>query len=155
VAPTLGQRRGAFALRCVRKVGDRVTPREQADPGEVRKAAEFGQLIRKTPALILTNGIAQATAYLQSVAEGKADHPAGMLYKALEDWVVKERGILSGTPGAGRGLTDLLVDGSRSAYLAAHTEALALLGWMTKFADAFLPKPEASAQSAGEGEATT
>jgi len=147
VSRTLGQKRAAFALKCVRDVSDRTASGAQAE----KTKAEFGQFIRKTPALILTNGIAQATAYLQSVAEGKPDHPAGMLYKALEDWVVKERRILSGPADTRHGLTDLLVNGSRSAYVAAHAEALALLGWMTKFADAFLPKPQVLEEGSEEG----
>lgn len=102
--------------------------------------AKFATLVRKLPTMILNNGLGQALAFLLADNEGK-DKPSGGLYKYIESWLSGPpdqdhpvRVYRTGNPS----LIDQLMAGNRTQYLQAQQEALALLVWMKKFADAYL-----------------
>jgi CRISPR-associated protein Cmr5 len=104
--------------------------------------ARYATLVRKLPTMILNNGLGQALAFLLADDEGK-DKPSGGLYKHIEKWLSgpidpdhPARVYRGDTPS----LIDQLINGDRAQYLRAQQEALALLVWMKKFADAYLPK---------------
>jgi CRISPR-associated protein Cmr5 len=129
-------------------------------------AAAYGRLVRRLPAMVLHNGLGQALAFLLSDDKGgingrleagrwrlpkETASASGWLYWHLEEWLCGEpdenhpRRVYSKTPTNEKGvwqnqLITQLMDSDRNCYLQAQQEALALLQWMRRFADAFLPK---------------
>jgi CRISPR-associated protein Cmr5 len=119
---TLEQERAKYALEAINKF-------EKGDKEKYRT------LIKKLPAMILNNGLGQALAFLLADDEGK-NKPSGRLYECLQEWI-NQQGIY--TTG---NFIDSLMNGDRTKYMHAQHESLKLLTWMTKFADAYLPKAE-------------
>lgn len=134
---TLAQRRADFAFRKIKAVkerGDWDTP----------KRAKYARLVRKLPAMVLHNGLGQALAFHLADAKNESKDPAGTLVLHLTEWFRTR-----GQPYADLDETRLdsligkLVGENSRSYLRAQQEALALVDWMKKFADAFLPKEDA------------
>jgi CRISPR-associated protein Cmr5 len=131
---TLEQYRAKYALDSIQEV--------LGFPQNVDKA-KYGATIRKLPAMILNNGLGQALAYLLADDEGKHSKPSWLLYQDFQEWLSgppapthPSRTYTDGTPN----LIEQLMSGDREKYLRAQQEALALLVWMKKFTDAYLPK---------------
>lgn len=132
---TLEQQRAKYALEEVQKV---------AGFADKDDKVKYATRVRKLPTMILNNGLGQALAYLLADAEGKQDTPSGYLYRQFQDWLSGPaapatypcRVYTDGT----RDLIKQLMAGDRTDYLRAQREALALLVWMVKFIDAYLPK---------------
>jgi CRISPR-associated protein Cmr5 len=125
-------------------------------------AAAYGRLVRRLPAMVLHNGLGQALAFLLADDKGGINKEAasapGWLYWHLEEWLCgaldenHPRRVYPEAPsysvekeGKKQGvwrnqLISQLMDSDRNRYLQAQQEALALLQWMRRFADAFLPK---------------
>ena len=106
--------------------------------------AKYGTLVRKLPVMILNNGLGQALASLLADDEGKRKNPSWHLYQDLQEWLAGSQAPTTHpsrvyTDGASN-LIEQLMSGDRAKYLRAQREALALLVWMKKFADAYLPK---------------
>jgi CRISPR-associated protein Cmr5 len=129
---TLEQQRALYALQTIQ------SHTTDADTDKSR----YATLVRSLPSMVLQNGLGQALAYLLADAGGARGKPAGRLYAELEQW-------LAGDVAAGRpepvykrnsDLIEVLMAGSRSQYQRAQVTSLALLAWMRKFADAYLPK---------------
>jgi CRISPR-associated protein Cmr5 len=96
--------------------------------------------VRALPANILQNGLGQSLAMLRAAAKGKATDPHQQLYDQMQDWLCRDH---KDAPYVGQPeLIQAIVKGSESAYLYAHSEALAYLIWLKKFAVAFLDEPE-------------
>ena len=116
---TLEQKRAKHAWDCVQKV--------KSQPF----ASDYRSIAVKVPSLILTNGLGQTLAFLRS----KPDRlHFQSLYRHLADWV-GNRVHASGD------LLDWLVNTATSQqYRLATMEALALLQWLKRFAEAELPK---------------
>ena len=125
MSQTLGQKRAKYALDVISRAED--------NGGE-----DYGRHVRKLPAMILNNGLGQALAFLLADDEGKKQKASWQLYNDLQAWLCKvenPRCIYKNSE-----LIKSLMDNDRSKYLQAQDEALKLLVWMTKFADAYLPK---------------
>lgn len=92
------------------------------------------------PANILQNGLGQSLATLLSAAnKGNNDDPHRNLYDQMQSWLCRDA---QDAPYAGKpNLIEAITDGSERDYLHAHTEALAYLVWLKKFAVAFLNEP--------------
>lgn len=120
---TLEQERASFAMKKV------LISLSEEDKGK------YATLIRKLPAMVIHNGLGQSMAYLLADDEGKKQRPSWKLYESLQEWLCNRRNIYQGTD-----LIESLMEGERKNYLYAQQEALSLLAWMTKFADAYLPK---------------
>lgn len=104
------QQRAKFALDWVKKN---------------RHSAELEAAVSGLPAMILMNGLGQASAYAKS--QNKAHWTA--LYRALSDWLCKRENI--GAIYAGKqDLMAAITQGSQQDYRAAQTEALAFLQWL-------------------------
>lgn len=115
---TVEQERAAYALECVRRAAQR---------GE-KQAGEYGREMKGLPAMLLVNGLGQTLAFLR--AKGKSD-----VYADLSRGV-GPRLRLEG---------DLLVEVTRmdvATYRLAQAEALALLAWLKRFAEAEWPEEE-------------
>ncbi len=132
---TLEQRVAKYALDVIEK-------HRHAGASDV--ARRYATLVRSVPSMVMQNGLGQTLAYLLADAEGKPDKPSKQLYQELQEWLL-------GNPSeerpqrvyrTGDDLITALMDGSRYDYQRAQEAVLALLGWMRKFADAYLPKGE-------------
>ena len=88
--------------------------------------------------MILNNGLGQALAFLKASDELAAE----LLYGDLQNWLCDDPSVKTPPMSIykGEGLIEALIAGNRSDYLLAQQEALRLITWMKKFADAFLPK---------------
>jgi CRISPR-associated protein Cmr5 len=154
----LTQKRAGYALKLIEVVKGK----------DKTTAAAYGRHVRRFPAMMQYNGLGQALACLLADdaggINGKADSsghwkpkeqtvtPAGRLYRDLETWLCGEKGPkypvrvysqkLVNEPTSQ--LIDQLIDGNREQYFRAQQEVIALLHWMKRFADAFLPKDDES-----------
>lgn len=131
---TLAQRRAAFALKRIKDV---------AGWGKKDDKAKYARLVRKLPAMVLHNGLGQALAFHLADAQGDKGLPARTVVRHLTEWFAERGQPYEGLVAADLGsLISKLVDGDSRAYVRAQQEALALLDWMKKLADAFLPKED-------------
>ena len=122
---TLAQRRSAFALQELKK------PIQERD--------KFAKLVAGLPAMILQNGFGQALAFL--LAKGTKDgriQESDKHIKAFDILVrwLKERNILATTdrPHAVKILSEL----DQGRYLYAQEEAMKVLEWVKRYANAGL-----------------
>jgi CRISPR-associated protein Cmr5 len=123
---TLEQKRAKYALDEVIKF-----------TGDKEKKEKYSTLVRRLPAMILNNGLGQALAFLLADDKGEQKEPSWQLYSQLQEWLCDKNHppqIYSGK------LIDSLMAGDRFQYIRAQQEVLTLLTWMTKFANAYLPK---------------
>lgn len=114
----LSQERAAYAIECVRGVGE---------------DHDYARLCRSLPVMLLQNGLGQSLAFLRS-KDGDA-HKA--LYKDISEWLIGKRRIY-----AGGGLIEAVMEGGRDEYMEAQEEALELSGWLKRFADALIERDE-------------
>ena len=116
---TLEQERAKHAWKCVQEVKDKPF------------AGDYRNITVKAPSLILTNGLGQTLAFLRSKPD-RAHFQS--LYQHLADWV-------GSRVQANGDLLDWVVNKANSQqYRLGTTEALALLQWLKRFAEAELPK---------------
>ncbi len=132
-SPRIAQRRAQFALN-----------RVQVVPAGIRK--EYARLVRRLPVMVLRNGLGQAIAFHVAQAKDQLDSAPGQIVRDLSEWLIRERDIYKGDPGSLKALITAITDSDSIAYRRAQAEVLALLDWMKKFADAFLPSEGAAAK---------
>jgi len=118
---TLQQRRAAQAFKDVQEMVV-LLEKDKKDS----TANEYGTIIRGFPALIQTDGLATALAFLQ--AKGKSAHRA--TYQHISAWVMTQ---LTGKTGD---LLNWLMDASTFQYRQATAEALAYTTWLKRFVEA-------------------
>jgi len=113
---TLEQERAKHAWNCVQEVKDKYK----------HIADGYRAIVAKVPSLIVTNGLGQTLAFLKAKYE--------VLYRHLTDWVGKKVNANSDL------LNWLLNTATSQQYRLATMEALRLLQWLKRFAEAELPK---------------
>ncbi len=97
---------------------------------EEKVKKEYGSLVRGLPAMILTDGLGQALAFLLAKAkDGTNAH--SYAYKHLSSWVCS----WSNQP-AGTDLLQLVLSRSTNEYRQYTNEALAYLHWLKRFVEA-------------------
>lgn len=138
MSQTLEQKRAKYALEEILKINN------ETNESFKKKYAPF---VRRTPTRILNNGLGQALAFLLSKAN--KEKAAKRFYDQLQSWIcgVEDdsypmRIYIDNSPN----LIQQLMANGRREYVLAQTEVLALLDWMKKFADAYLPE-----NTGGEG----
>jgi len=114
------QQRARFALEHVQGAARALLPKEQA---------EYKSYAKNLPFMIHTCGLGQAAAFFCSKG---AIH--GKLYTVLSTWLVGEGQVYRGE----KDLLGALTAGTMEAYFAAQVEAMEIMEWVSKFADAFL-----------------
>jgi len=119
---TLEQERAKHAWDCVQEVKDK------------HFAGGYRAIAVKVPSLIVTNGLGQTLAFLKAKGKGKHDNEHEVLYRHLTDWVGRK------VNANGDLLNWLLNTATSQQYRLATMEALALLQWLKRFAEAELPK---------------
>lgn len=117
---TLGQKRAEFAL-------DRVI----GLPHSLKK--DFKSFSAGAPATILQNGFGQTLAFWLSKNDAK--HAA--LFEMIREWLVKNSFIQVPT-GGNVDFIKALSHTNQREYLTAQKEALALLEWVKRYANAEL-----------------
>ncbi|MDD2466501.1 MAG: type III-B CRISPR module-associated protein Cmr5 [Desulfobulbus sp.] len=140
MARTNDQKRAVFAMKFI----------EEEKKKDKKEKDKMLTHIRKTPVRILQNGLGQTLAFLLADAGGDSNKPSDRLYKQLQDW-------LCGTEQDDRpcrvytatNLIGQIMSGDRNQYMRAEQEAVALLNWMKKFADAWLDNADVAADDKG------
>ncbi len=84
----------------------------------------YGSWARKLPAMIQTNGLAQAMAFL--CAKGKEHHK--LLYKHVSEWVLRD-------DKNNDQLIPLILKESSGSYRRRSTEAISYSLWLRRFAE--------------------
>lgn len=126
--PTMEQQRARFAL-------DKISSYQQLDK---TRQAELRRYITQIPALIHMNGLGQAMAFYRSKGEGSSHD---MIYQLLGDWLcLQPAGRVF--DGKDKDLLRAITSADMFRYMAAQSEALALLEWLKKFAAALLQKED-------------
>lgn len=130
---TLEQKRANFAMKAIK---------EQQEKKNTAK--DYATKVRGLSTMVLQNGLGQALAYLLADANGERSKPSYKVYTLLNDWLVGAADELhpERVYTVSDDLIDALMSGSRQDYQRAQQATLALLAWMHKFADAYLPKGE-------------
>jgi CRISPR-associated protein Cmr5 len=103
-----------------------------------KQAQEYRRVIQGLPAMVLTNGLGQALAFLMSDRSSVAKQA---VVRDLTDALTTIRGLYTNQPDD-LTLVERIVNGNREMFRQATDETLALLTWWVKFVRAFLPKPE-------------
>lgn len=103
--------------------------------GQGRRAGsrEYRNLAKGMPALVMTNGLLQALAFLKS--KGRPEHD--WLFQDIVDWLAHSGvGVLAGAGCDWGQATESLTALDPAEYRRATEEALAILKWIRQFADA-------------------
>lgn len=122
MAPSLDQERAAYAWECVTEAGG---------------IDEYKTLAKGAPSLIMANGLMQALAFYQSKGRGgrKGDkNQHDRLREHICAWLQKRR-LLESKRFAN--VMRYLSTISSEGYLNATEEALEILRWIRRFADAY------------------
>jgi CRISPR-associated protein Cmr5 len=119
---TLEQERAKHAWDCVQEVKDKPF------------AGDYRTIAVKVPSLIVTNGLGQTLAFLKAKGKGEPGNEHEVLYRHLADWVGRK------VNADGDLLSWLVNTATSQQYRLATMEALALLQWLKRFAEAELPK---------------
>jgi len=132
---SIEQERAKYALKCIDEV-------KSKDNSELEK--NYSSYVKKSPALILTNGLGSTLAFYKSKIgkEGDEKKPEklayNLLYDYINDWVSgKEYDKVNFTKG--QDLLDWITKTASSLEVFQVTqEIVRLLTWMSKFAKAEL-----------------
>lgn len=126
---TLEQQRAGQAWNCVSEVKNRDFE------------GRYSALARSFPALVLTNGLGQALAFLR--AKKKSHHK--VYYEHVSHWTTKQ---IYGLAQGDENLLERLIgaesgcQSNSTTYRRATSEALSFMSWLKRFAEAELKKPE-------------
>ncbi len=134
---TLEQERAKHAWSCIQQVKNE------------EFASEYRSIALKAASFIMTNGLGQTLAFLKAKGKGELGNEHEALYQHLSKWVQKRvQGQMKIEGGqmkieGGKDLLDWIVNNANSQqYRLATMEALALLRWLKRFAEAELPRGE-------------
>ena len=119
---TMEQRRAQYALQ-------KIEPLQKKDE---KTQKELRGLLHSLPALIHMNGLGQALAFCCMKDKGQHDSAHWFAYEMIGCWLHKQ--CILGGQDALRAIAASDVQ----HYMAATTEAQALLQWLKKFATAYL-----------------
>ncbi|MBW1973516.1 MAG: type III-B CRISPR module-associated protein Cmr5 [Deltaproteobacteria bacterium] len=118
---TIGQQRAKYALNKLKDIKNN----EQKD---------YTQNVKGIPAMILQNGLGQALAFLAS--RTKTEENKGIVYKKIKDHIgewVKDRIYRD---QKNKDILRCITEGTAREYLEAQREALEILSWLKRFAEA-------------------
>lgn len=121
---SLDQRRAKDAWQVVRRVNNE-RPQD--------KKVDFRRQTKRLPVQIVTSGLGQSLAFL------KAKDYAPDLQNAVRDWMNTRIPV---TAGDSTDLIERIVNGDSDFLRRATDEVLAYMQWLTRFAEAELPKDD-------------
>lgn len=97
---------------------------------------KFKARASELPFMILSNGLGQALAFFKS--QGNTDG-YDYLYQILNAWLTRQNGgSFSGGHGSPDGALIGVTECTRDQYTVAQADALLLMEWVKKFANAFM-----------------
>jgi len=99
-------------------------------------AGEYRSIVLKAPSLVLTCGLGQTLAFLRSKAGAEQENAHSALYSHISKWVAER---IYGSEGD---LLQLVMESDAHKYRLATMEALSLLGWIKRFAEALIERRE-------------
>jgi CRISPR-associated protein Cmr5 len=123
------QQRAASAWSSVQEVNKK--------PEKLRK--EYHALARSTPALVQTNGLGQALAFLRARAKRDTKTAHWLMYSHISRWIAGR--VDFGDKGRD-GLLEWVVTQTSQVYRQTTAEVVSYMGWLKRFAEAELPEPE-------------
>ena len=107
----------------------------------------YGGLARSLPALVQTDGLGQAMAFLRAKGKDKQYDPHNCIYSDISEWVVKQLGERKIDLQGRNDLLQVICTLDSHIYRMAVVESLAYLRWLKRFAEAELPEPEGGSES--------
>lgn len=120
--------RANHAWDCVKKVKD----------SNIEKG-KYGSKAKDLGAMIMTDGLGAALAFLRSKNEDKPEGKATWeLYRNVSQWVTAQMGRSQNATAQAQGSDDLLqrlMQGDTAYYRRATTEALAYVLWLKRFVE--------------------
>jgi len=120
---TLEQKRADYAWEKI----------EEINQMDEKTRKKYGSIARKAPILVLTNGLGPTLAYLL----GK-DEAHQFLYNHVQSWIFPTQTPVEGD----KTLIKYIGKCSSAEYRRLTMEALAILNWIKRFAEATLPTEE-------------
>jgi CRISPR-associated protein Cmr5 len=138
---SLDQLRAAHALARIEELGEK----------NAKIAGKYVGYVKALPAAILSNGLGQALATELAARDAAHDRLADHVAR----WLLEAPGSPyrpAPSDGHAKELLGRIVTGNQRDYVWAQAEAIAYVGWLKKFAVAFLSKDSPSRQEA-EGDA--
>jgi len=148
-AQSIEQQRARFALEQVQAI----TGQQEEESRPASYLSEFKSYANALPALIHMNGFGQAVAFCRAKANG-TDNKAqayAKLYALLQAWLCTPKQPYEGHDK----LLDAITFEDMNTYRHAQIEAIALLTWVKKFANAFIEKEKNRANKPKRKEADT
>jgi CRISPR-associated protein Cmr5 len=127
--------RAEFAYKCVKQAQN---PNNNYKTG---LAGEYKSYVKKTPALIQTNGLGNTLAYI--VSKGNANKPKDkknawdLIYEQLADRLKTGSGGTASLP-SDRDLLEFTISRPSTEYRQITAEILALLNWLKRLADGLI-----------------
>ncbi len=125
---SLEQERAGRAWDCVQEV--------KARGGGLAK--DYGTLARSAPADIQANGLGQTLAFWR--AKGGIEQKA--LLRHVGAWLARPEGVAPDRIEAENPVAWIAREATTDQYRRATVEAMALLGWIKRFAEAELPRAD-------------
>lgn len=128
-------RTSAQAASSVQKEALDALKRLQTERGAEDFKGKYGTLARKAPSLITSMGLGQTLAFLRAKGKNVGWDEHTILSRHISQWVV-------GQIGKSGDLLDIVRQENSEVYRQATSEAIALLVWLKRFAEAELPDAE-------------
>lgn len=130
MSQTIEQARAKYAQEEVNKL-------DGLDGLNKEEKKNFVSYASSLPAMIHMNGLGQAMAFTKSKGSGKKDDKKtshNALYSIVSDWLCKDPQVYAQHDDILKGITQQ----NMQDYQLAQIETLLLMGWVKKFAKAFL-----------------
>ena len=131
---TRSQRYAQAAFACVQKIAN--------DKEGKTLAEKYQSYARNLPTMILQCGLAQTVAFVQAKQEVDKDKPVD----AYAHWLADMQTVLENTK-----LCQQAREADLSAYMLLTYQALDAAGWLKRYAEALIEKPNGDAKPSDEG----
>lgn len=130
---SLSQERAAFALQKVQDILN-----DHNDLKESLNNKNYKSFIAGVPTMILQNGFGQALAFWASKAKEKKENKEGYTLEIIREWFNDEKNPLRLKSTDTKSFINTLIGKNQREFLQYQQEALAMLEWFKRFANAFL-----------------
>lgn len=104
-----------------------------------KAARNYKAYTRKIPMLIKTNGLGAALAFIKAKGKDDSSTPYGLLYEQIGNWLQKSeitKGLMKAHPNMD--LVKIVIQQDSYHYRILTIEVLALMGWMSRFAEGLI-----------------
>lgn len=117
----------------------------EKNPDKFKKI--YSGLARSLPALVQTDGLGQALAFLCAKGQKKVWEAHTRIYEHVSQWVIAQLGKRNLNLEGRKDLLEVICHLDSRIYRMAVVESLAYLRWLKRFAEAELPAPEGGSKS--------